>query len=601
MAKEHKDGLKNLVLVGNPNVGKSVVFNYLTGLYVDVSNFPGTTVDVSQGTYNDYLVTDTPGIYGVSSFNDEEKVAKEVIMKADLLLNVVDGVHLERDLFLTLQLADLGIPMLVVVNMMDEVKRQGIQLDLKRLEQYLGVPVIPIVAAQGIGLEDMTKKLSLATKGIKSTEISTLLEKYKEVAQKEAEVLLALEGEKEILGVPEKREELYFARRKRVDNLCKEVVHYKDNRHQLSTRIGDLLLKPAVGIPALLIMLYLAYRLIGVFAAGTVVDYLEGVMNTYYEPWIRGLVGQTIAPDTALGQILIGDFGVLTMPITYTVAQLLPLVVSFYLFLSILEDSGYLPRVAALLDRVFNVIGLNGRAVIPMILGFGCVTMASISTRILGSDRERLIAIVLLSLTIPCSAQMGVITAMLSAVGFGYFLAYVFIMLTIFMLAGTLLNKLLPGKPTDLLIDIPPMRLPLFKNVVQKTFSKSWHFLTEAGPLFVIGSLLISVMKLTGALDFMQSLTAPLVVNWMKLPIEATTAFMMALIRRDFGAAAFFQMALSKQQILVAMTTLTLFVPCISSMVVIFKERGSKQGLLVISSCLTVAFLVGGLIAQVII
>ncbi len=601
MEKNLKDGTKRLVLVGNPNVGKSVVFNHLTGMYVDVSNFPGTTVDISQGSYKNYRVLDTPGIYGVSSFNDEEKVARDVILQADLLLNIVDGVHLERDLFLTLQLAEMGIPLVVAVNMMDEVKRQGIELDLEALEVILGVPVVPITAAHEIGFDEMTKSLTKARKGKKSPEIKKLMATFSLENLSEANLLLALEADLEIDNIPNKREEIYFIRRKQVDAICKKIVSYKNGKTSFAEKLGDKLIKPAVGVPVLFLILFMAYKLIGVFAAGTVVDFLEGLMTSYYEPWIRNIVGGFISLDSAFGQLLVGEFGVLTMTITYIVGLLLPLVVAFYLLLSVLEDSGYLPRVAALLDRSFHMVGLNGRAVIPMILGFGCVTMASISTRILGSDRERLIAIVLLSLTIPCSAQMGVITAMLSALGFGYFFAYIIIMLAIFLLAGTILNKLLPGKTTDLLIDIPPMRLPLWKNVWQKTWSKSLHFLTEAGPLFAIGSLLIGLLQITGVLEILQQLAAPLVVTWMKLPKEAATAFVMGIIRRDFGAAGFFNMALTREQTLVAMTTLTLFVPCIASIVVILKERGLKQGVAVFVSCIGAAFLVGGVMAQILI
>lgn len=601
MEKSLKSGAKRLVLVGNPNVGKSVVFNYLTGKYVDVSNFPGTTVDISQGKYKNYVVMDTPGIYGVSSFNDEEKVAREVVLQADLVLNIVDGVHLERDLFLTLQLAEMGIPLIVAVNMMDEVNRQGIELDLKALEDILGVPVVPIAAAHKTGLEEMADSLYKAQKGNKSPEIKKLLEKFTLTDISEAKLLLALEGDLKIENIPAKREEIYLLRRKQVDAICKKIVRYKNGKNIFAEKLGDKLIKPIVGVPILLLTLFLAYKIIGVFAAGTVVDFLEGLMSTYYEPWIRAVVENLISLDSVLGQLLVGEFGVLTMTVTYIVGLLLPLVVAFYLLLSILEDSGYLPRVAALLDRSFHKVGLNGRAVIPMILGFGCVTMATISTRILGSDRERLIAIVLLSLTIPCSAQMGVITAMLSALGFGYFLAYILIMLAIFLLAGTVLNKLLPGKTTDLLIDIPPMRLPLLKNVWQKTWSKSLHFLSEAGPLFALGSLLIGLLHITGVLEILQMLAAPIVVTWMKLPKEAATAFIMGIIRRDFGAAGFFNMTLTKQQTLVAMTTLTLFVPCIASIVVVLKERGFRQGLGVFIGCIGIAFLIGGIMAQILI
>jgi ferrous iron transport protein B len=338
-----------------------------------------------------------------------------------------------------------------------------------------------------------------------------------------------------------------------------------------------------------------------VLVAGEVVDFLEGWMVDNYEPWINGIITSFIPKGSVLAELLVGEFGILTMTVTYVVALLLPLVITFHLLLAVLEDSGYLPRLATMLDRGFHKIGLNGRAVIPMVLGFGCVTMASISTRILGSDRERLIAIVLLSLTIPCSAQLGVIAGLLAQIGFWYFLLYISIIVAVFLITGTLLNKVVPGKSTDLLIDVPPMRLPVVKNVFQKTWSKSAHFVKEAGPIFALGALLIGVLNITGALEFLQNVMAPLVVSWMKLPKESATAFIMGIIRRDFGAAGFYDMVLTREQTLVAMTTLTLFVPCIASVVVILKERGLKQGLIVFLSCIAAAFLIGGALAQIVI
>lgn len=603
MEKNPKDGReqKKLVLVGNPNVGKSVVFNYFTGIYVDVSNFPGTTVEISSGTYKDYLVMDTPGIYGVSSFNDEEKVARDVILEADVIVNVVDGVHLERDLFLTLQLADMGIPMVVAVNMMDEVERQKIEIDIKALEHRLGVPVIPIIAAQKVGMEELAEKLESAKPGKKDKKIGQLISQFKKDNLPDAKILLALEADIEIEGIADKREEIYFERRKQVDELCKQIIKYKSTKAGTGDKIGYLLLRPVVAVPVLVLVLFLAYQLLGVLVAGEVVDFLEGWMVDNYEPWINGIITSFIPKGSVLAELLVGEFGILTMTVTYVVALLLPLVITFHLLLAVLEDSGYLPRLATMLDRGFHKIGLNGRAVIPMVLGFGCVTMASISTRILGSDRERLIAIVLLSLTIPCSAQLGVIAGLLAQIGFWYFLLYISIIVAVFLITGTLLNKVVPGKSTDLLIDVPPMRLPVVKNVFQKTWSKSAHFVKEAGPIFALGALLIGVLNITGALEFLQNVMAPLVVSWMKLPKESATAFIMGIIRRDFGAAGFYDMVLTREQTLVAMTTLTLFVPCIASVVVILKERGLKQGLIVFLSCIAAAFLIGGALAQIVI
>lgn len=359
------------------------------------------------------------------------------------------------------------------------------------------------------------------------------------------------------------------------------------------------MIKPVTGLPILALALYAMYQVIGVFIAGTVVGVTEEtIMLEKYEPAVRGLIGQLIAEESALGTILIGEFGLLTMTVTYVLGLLMPLVLGFYLFLSIFEDSGYLPRIATLVDRLLTGVGLNGRGVIPLILGFGCVTMATITTRLLASDRERRIAILLLGLTIPCSAQMGVIAGMLAAVGGEMVALYALVIFMVLVIIGTVLNALLPGKSSDLLIDLPPLRLPRLDNVLKKTGTKSYNFLKEAFPLFALGALIISTFQVTGVLEFLQNLLAPLTVGWLKLPKEAATAFIMGIVRRDFGAAGLSDMALTPVQAVAALITITLFVPCIASILVIFKERSKKEAAMIWGSSWLAAFLVGGVVSQ---
>ncbi|MGE5653194.1 MAG: nucleoside recognition domain-containing protein, partial [Bacillota bacterium] len=287
-----------------------------------------------------------------------------------------------------------------------------------------------------------------------------------------------------------------------------------------------------------------------------------------------------------------------TMTVTYLLGLLLPLVVAFYLILSAMEDSGYLPRLAALVDRSLTSIGLNGRAIIPIILGFGCVTMATITTRLLGSQRERTIASFLLGFTIPCSAQLGVITGMLAALGPQLTFLYVATIFIIFALTGTVLNKLLPGESTHLLIDLPPLRMPRLGNVLKKTAMKTYMFMQDAGPLFVLGALIISVLQLTGALTAIQNALAPMTTGWLKLPKEAVNAFIMGLVRRDFGAAGLSDMPLSPIQTMVSLVVITLFVPCIASIMILFKERSWREAAAIWFGSWILAFSVGGILAQ---
>jgi len=605
-------GARKLVLVGNPNVGKSLFFNALTGIYVDVSNFPGTTVDISSGRYNDMVVMDTPGVYGVSSFNDEERVARDVILYADVILNVVDALHIERDLFLTQQIIDMGKPVVVALNMMDEVRKNGIQIDVDELSHQLGVPVIPTTIIKGEGLEELKKALDHARVGNRIPIVMEHLPKVRSLVDEDSEALLVLEEDENILErhnisqTEGMREKIYEARRARVNQITDKVVQHTNKEASFSIKLGRWLLSPIVGFPVLAVVLWLTYKFVGEFIAQTVVEWTEEIiMGEYYYNFIVNLLEPLIGMDSFLGQFLIGEFGVLTMAPIYVFGLLLPLVVGFYFVLSIMEDSGYLPRVAVLTDRSLNSIGLNGRAIIPIILGFGCVTMATITTRVLGSKRERFIATALLGLTIPCSAQLGVIAGLIAPLGARMILMYVFVILLVFVLSGTILNKILPGKSTDLMIDLPPLRIPRPVNVLKKTYIKSKAFILEAGPLFVLGAAIITVLQYTGILDVISNAFAPITEGFLKLPKETAVAFIMGIIRRDFGAAGLNDMVsrgmLNPSQILIALIAITLFVPCIAAVMVIFKERTWKESLVIWLGSFVISFLTAGIVAQFII
>ncbi len=598
-------GARKIVLVGNPNVGKSVFFNYLTGLYVDVSNFPGTTVDISYGKLGEDVVIDTPGVYGISSFNDEERVARDVILSADLIVNVVDAVHLERDLFLTLQVIDTGIPVLVALNMVDDAAQKGIQVDAHLLEHLLGVPVVSTVAVKGQGLEQVRGRLDEARVG---SVPATLQRELKEALNRigsQAEALLVLEGDPHVaerhgIAPGDRREAIYSDRRERVNDLVCHVLSETQQGVDFATRLGRWMLRPATGVPFFLLAVSLMFYFIGVFVAQDVVGFTEEtLMQGYYEPMMRGLVGRYVSEESVLGAFLIGEFGLMTMTVTYVLGLLLPLVLAFYFILSIMEDSGYLPRLATLVDRMMNLIGLNGRAIIPMILGFGCITMATITTRLLGSERERTIATALLGLAIPCSAQLGVIVGLLAGIGAYYTTLYVGILVLVLGVTGRVLSRVLPGETSDLLIDLPPLRLPRLENVLKKMATKSYAFLKEAAPLFALGALIITTLQVTGLLETIQDVLAPVTVGILKLPRESANIFIMGMIRRDFGAAGLTDMAISPEQMLVSLVTITLFVPCIASILVIFKERGRREGLLIWLGSWVAAFVVGGLVAAV--
>jgi ferrous iron transport protein B len=266
-----------------------------------------------------------------------------------------------------------------------------------------------------------------------------------------------------------------------------------------------------------------------------------------------------------------------------------------------MEDSGYLPRLATLVDRSLNALGLNGSAIIPLILGFGCVTMATITTRLLRSEREKRISTAILQFAIPCSAQLAVVAALLAGAGFSAILIYSATIFTVFVAIGTILHRTLPGTSTPLLIDLPTMRLPRFDNVIRKTAYRTYFFMKEATPWFFIGALGVGIMQVTGLLTVWENLLNPLTTGWLQLPRAASTAFVMGMVRRDFGAAGLYQLALTPHQVLVSLVTITLFTPCIASLMVMLKERGLKEASVVWTGTWIVAFLVGGLLSQILI
>jgi ferrous iron transport protein B len=584
---------RKLVLVGNPNVGKSVFFNQLTGLYVDVSNFPGTTVDISTGKYKDFVVMDTPGVYGVSSFNEEETVARDVILGADLILNVVDSVHLDRDLFLTKQLIDMGKPMIVALNMTDELKKSGILIDVEKLEELLGVPVIPTTATKKVGMEALLNMLPKARQGNRDPILADRIKQTTEKTCSEAEALMILEDDEIIaarygvktLGL---RDEIYLKRRKAVEVIVNEILKESSKGASFGVMLGRWMLRPVTGIPMLAVTLYLMYKIIGIFVAGTVVGF------------IMSLVSPIINEGSFIGNLMIGEFGILTMVPIYILGLLLPLIIGFYMLMAFLEDSGYLPRIAALVDRMLISLGLNGKAIIPIILGFGCVTMATMTTRILGTKREKIIATILLGLAIPCSAQLGVIMGLISQLDAFYVFIYAAAILAIFILTGTILNKVMPGESSQLLIDLPAIRMPMLGNVLKKTLQKTMMFLKEAVPLFIFGAVLISVLQYTNTLILLQQAMSPITVSLLRLPQETATAFIMGIIRRDFGAAGLNSIVMTQQQVLVSLVVMTLFVPCIAAIMVIFKERGTRDALAIWLGSFVVAFITGGIIAWLI-
>ena len=637
-----ESGVGCIALVGHPNVGKSVLFQKLTGQRVIVSNYPGTTVEVTRGSLRnlpDTTLIDTPGVIAFPSHSEDEQVTGRVLLYEPLsaILQVGDAKNLRHTLNLTVQLAEMGVPLVLALNMMDEAHSRGISLNHALLAEYLSIPVIPTTAIHSQGLKELTAALGTNQSPnfrlaypieIENAiaNISTYFSALQTPISRRALSLLWLSSDP-ITGkwLQEHLEEQNYqelhaqrqllqlsfidplsyviqgARLDYIEGVVSAVVVDAGNGWRgISTTLGRLAIHPIWGWVILAVILYGLYWFVGVFGAGILVGLLEeGLFGQVVNPWVIAQVSRLI-PIPLLVDLLVGEYGLWTMGITYALALILPIVTTFFLAFGILEDSGYLPRLVALSNRFFQRMGLNGKAVLPMVLGLGCVTMATLTTRVLETKRERLLVILLLALAIPCSAQLGVVMGILAGVSFSAMLIWSSVVAIVLLAIGWLAARLLPGERTKLLVELPPMRWPVFSNVTLKTLARIEWYLKEVIPLFLLGTALLFIFDRTGILNQIIKLGEPLVSGWLGLPPEASAAFLVGFLRRDFGATGLFVMQseglLSPIQIVVAMVTITLFVPCLASVLMIAKERSWKTAICMVALITPLAFIVGGLL-----
>lgn len=632
--------MPTITLVGNPNVGKSVIFSLLTGKYVTVSNYPGTTVEISKGSSSfdggKHRVIDTPGANSFIPRSEDEKVARDMFFDESTkkVIQVADSKNLRRSLILTSQMAEMGVPMVLALNMADEARSVGIQIDVQKLSQRLGVPVVETVATEKRGMSKLQASLSSACPCEFKVEYNPQI---KEAARKIATILPAAQISGESLGlmilssdhsldewleqncteqqlsairsiVRETQEHFrdplgYLIGKQRldaIDSLLAEVMTSESRRGSswLETA-GNLSQHPVWGLPILAFVLYLMYIFVGQFGAGTCVDFLESVVfGKYFNPAVIFVVN--FVPIELVRDLLVGEFGLVTMGLTYSVAIVFPIVGFFFLAFGILEDSGYLPRLTIMANKFFKIMGMNGKAVLPMVLGLGCVTMATLTTRILDTRKERVIATLLLALAIPCSAQLGVILGILGKVGLGAYVIFIIVLLMQLLLVGYLAGRIMPGESSDFMIEIPPFRLPKVSNVLVKTVSRVEWFLKEAVPLFLLGTFVLFVADKLGLLGALVRATEPVVVGFLHLPPKAAVAFIMGFLRRDYGAAGLHQLfedgMLDPTQVIVSMVVITLFVPCIANFFVIVKEMGPRKAVGMVAFIFPFAILVGGIV-----
>ncbi len=635
--RKHKYG--RIVLVGNPNVGKSVIFGLLTGKYVTVSNYPGTTVEVSHGNISldgkKFLVVDSPGVNSFIPMSEDEQVTRDILLteKPESVVLVADSKNLKRALMLLVQLAEMELPCVLALNMEDEANARGIEIDHAKLEGLLHIKTIGTVAPQRKGISKLRDALLSPEKPKIKTHYGDLIEKYVEkissllpdssiskrsialmilsgddsmkkwfVAHLDSETIKEIEDLRDEAQIRHKDPLSNIIAKKRIE-LSEEIVKsvFKGGGPEsgsLARWLGRWSMHPFWGIFFLLFVLYCFYEFVGKFGAGTLVDFFQNVIfGRYLSPGVEKIVRYVI-PLAFLQDLFVGQYGLFTMAVTYAVAIILPITSTFFIAFGFLEDSGYLPRIAVLTNRAFTKIGLNGKAVLPMVLGLGCGTMATMTTRILETRRERIIATFLIALAIPCSAQLGVILGLLGPYHIKVALWWVSAVFFVLVLTGYITSKVVPGEKADFFLELPPIRMPRIGNILMKTFGRIEWYLKEAVPLFILGTLILFVLDKTKLLTWLEAAASPVVVNFLGLPEKTTAAFVLGFLRRDYGAAGLFEIAkqglMTENQVIISIITLTLFVPCLASFFMIIKERGTRTAFLMFFLITTFALLIGG-------
>jgi len=627
------------LLIGNPNVGKSIIFGLLTGKYVTVSNFPGTTVEVLYGNIRvkdkRFLLIDCPGVNTLTPMSEDEKVTRDMLLKERPFSVVIvgDAKNLKRALLLYIQLAEMDLPVILNLNMEDEAKDRGIEIDYNRLSTILNIDVIGTVAPQKKGIHKLQDALITQRYPTLTTyygeEIEHAVNKISDLLpeahiSKRSIALMILSGDEtirdwlitnvrpDIIGMIEdirdeaqsrfKEDFVHTINQTRIriaEEISNEVQKKStEQAGKFAQKLSAWTMHPVLGIPFLFGVLFVFYVLVGKFGAGILVDLLEKVIfMRYLNPVIETTVKATI-PITFVQEMLIGHYGVFTMGLTYAVGIILPITATFFFVFGLLEDSGYLPRLTVITDKAFRFLGLNGKVVLPLVLGLGCCTMATLTTRILETKRERIIATFLIALTIPCSAQIGVILGILSAYPLRAVLWWAGSLIVVMIFSGYLSSKVLPGEKPDLFIELPPMRMPSLKNIVIKTLSRIEWYLKEAVPLFLLGAVVLFFLDKFMILNWIQNAASPVVIKVLGLPAKTTEAFLMGFLRRDYGAAGIFDMArqgfLDENQLIVGLVTMTLFVPCVANLFMMIKERGLKTALVMMALIIPFAVLVGG-------
>ena len=569
--------IKKIFLIGNPNVGKSVVFSRLTGVHVVSSNYPGTTVEISRG----YLkigddrveVIDLPGTYSLQPSSKAEEVAVSLLKESQrqdiAVVNVIDATNLERNLFLTLQLVEEGYPVAVCLNMCDDTAHRGINIDVARLAQILGVAVIPTCGLTGSGVRPLMESISNIRPSLQKAR--THLERWQEIGR-----------------------------------IIEQTQHLSHRHHNLRELLEDASLRPFSGTLIASLAIYTSFKFVRFLAEWLIANVFDPVFYDIYQPLLMkissALGGSGFLHHLLIGELIGGriDFkqslGLLTTAPYIEIAMVLPYIVSFYLVLGVLEDVGFLPRLAMLLDNILHRLGLHGFTIIPILLGFGCNVPGIIATRVLESRRERFIAATIIAIGVPCVPLQAMIFGFLGKSG-GLYVAGVYLtLLAVIIILGMILNRFLKGYSPELLLEIPPYRLPPLLLLFKKLYFRIKGFLIDAMPVVLLGVLVINVLLFFKLFDLFVMAFEPVINGLFGLPKEAVAGLVIGFLRKDVAVGMLMPLGLSLKQLLVATVLLAMSFPCVATFAVLLKELGFKDFLKSVFVMLSVGIVVGTLL-----
>ena len=630
--------MPRIAILGLPNTGKSEVYNRLTGDYNIVANYPLTTIEMKQKTVKirgeKYEIIDTPGLHDLFVHSEEELLMRNFLLKdpPDGIIQCIDANRIRRSLRLTLDLIELGIPMAICLNSIDDTDLDDIGIDPEKLSGFLGVPVIDYTNSTGGGerLKGVLSNLSVSSLELSYGEELDAIAKELEASlpsdllYTRLAALLLIERDGFILDAlgPDNRDAIMAV--ERFQSLCRRnrsnPVRLLGKRRALLEEVilngagmvsrgragkaahifAEAARHPVFGFPILGAIIVVTYLLV-VEGAGAV----EGVLSGYIvDPVVERIY--SAVESEVFRDLLVGPYGILTLGLFNALVTVLPILTAFFIILGLLEDTGYLPNLGVLTQRVLGRIGLTGKSVMSLVLGFGCKTMATLTTRSIRSKKEKMITIFLIAFAIPCSAQLAIDMAILGKIGIGAFLIYLFTLTVVEISAGFILNKVLPGEEgEDFIQELPPIRMPRLTAVLKKTGYRLLWFLKEAVPIFIVASIVLFAAEQIGLLGATKRVLSPVVTGWLGLPLDIVDVLILSLARHEAAAGLLLNMVdrgmLSYVQSLVAVVITTMFVPCFANIVAMCKQLGVVRGLTITVIINISSFILAGILNWILI